>query len=106
MNQEPMLVLDENGTIVIANDAIVELLDRARSDLLGIHFFKLHDSISKNTDLQSDLQTAFHDNTDFSTKTFTLQTIDEEHLFMINGRVIKNEKNYPYRILLHFEKQK
>jgi two-component system CheB/CheR fusion protein len=106
MNGDPMAVLDEDGKMLIANTAFSELGDITQEDVKGTDMLGFHSGITEQTDLNSKLKTALEKSTDFKTQPFEIESPKGKQSFTILGRVIKKDEDFPYRVLLQFEKQR
>jgi two-component system CheB/CheR fusion protein len=106
MNTDPMLVLDKDGKMVIANTAISELIGISQENIRGTDFFDFQVGISEQTDLKSKFKTASKQAKNFITEAFEVKSSDGNQRFRIDGHIIKKDKNFPYRILLRFIKQR
>jgi two-component system CheB/CheR fusion protein len=106
MNTDPMLVLNKEGKMIIANTAISELTGISQEDIQGTDFFDFQSGISDQTDLKSQLKTALNQGKNFKTEAFEVNSSDGKQIFSIHGRIIKKDKDFPYRILLQFVKHR
>ncbi|MDZ7699887.1 MAG: chemotaxis protein CheB [Deltaproteobacteria bacterium] len=102
MNADPMAVLDKEVRIIIANTAFSEIAELTQDELTGMDFVAARPDLSKAADLTAPLKTALEQNRDFETSAFDVKTPEGNQRFRIQGRIIKKDPQFPYRILLHF----
>jgi len=103
VSQDPMVVLDQNSCIVIANTCYSTLMDINLKHLKGMEFispFKKEPSQKK--DLETQLKTAMETNKDFISDTMDFETASGKKSYTIKGSILKKDKSFPYRILLQF----
>jgi len=102
MNQDPMLVLDEGGKIVIANTRYSEITATSPEENLGLDFVASRREIPREIGLKTKLNAALEQGKNFETDTFEIETPEGTLNFKIIGRIIEDTKEFPYRILLQF----
>jgi two-component system CheB/CheR fusion protein len=102
MNEDPLVVLDGKGRIVIANTSYSELMDIDQKDVVGADFAELHENISRKIGLKTKLTAALKSGEDFTTKEFEASTSTGSQNFSMAGRIIEKDQDIPYRILLQF----
>jgi len=103
MSEDPMVVLDKNSCIVIANTCYLTLMDIDRKSLKGMDFISpLKKAPSQKKDLETQLKTAMETNKDFISDMMDFETASGKKNYTIKGSVLKGDKNSPYRILLQF----
>ena len=100
MNPDPMAVLDEDGKVVIANTALsgrmaIDQKEIEGTDLLGTS--KVFNAVQS-----AELKAALEDGRDFTPRGFEMNTPEGEERFTVAGRIMRNDENVPYRILLRF----
>jgi two-component system CheB/CheR fusion protein len=104
MNPSPLAVLDDQARVVIANQALCQVLDISMDSIEGKDVFSLDSLEDKVTDLRAKLEAAMQRNEDFETPTFQLTTSDGNTTYTLQGSVVGQEGGRrPYRILLHFK---
>ena len=102
MNQDPMVVLDHDGNIVIANTALFRLIDFASESAPQKNPVRFPADIFPNAELGERLKNAYENGTDFTTGPAELKTGRGGKQIAIHGRCIENSADSPYRILLRF----
>ena len=106
MNPSPLVVVDEQGRVDIANTALGNLLDTPVHDMEGKDIFSLDNLDKKGTELQAKLRTALNAKQDFVTSPLSLDTSEGEKTFAIQGNIVRRKgEQRPYRILLHFQEK-
>ena len=105
MNSAPMTVLNEEGKIVIANKSFSEIMNVSQKDLHSTDLLDIQSDGMQKIDLASKLKTALKKEIDFTTETFTIDSSVGIYNYKIQGRIIKKEKKFPYRILLSFNRE-
>lgn len=107
MNLAPMTVLDQQGIMMIANTAFYQLMDLPASQTEGINLFNI-DLFSTDKENQetagfkSALQSALAEAKDFENLIYEHNNPKGNRRFVVNGRVIRQKPDAPYRILLCF----
>jgi len=104
MNPDPVAVLDNQGRMVIANTELSSLLNVAQNEIKGMDLLSRQRSIFETIDLTSELKTALDNDTDFTTGSFEINSVEGSQRFALHGRIIKGSDDSPYRILLQFLK--
>lgn len=103
INKDPMVVLDKNSCIVIANTCYIKLMDIDRNCLKGMDFIPhLKKVPSPKKDLETQLKTAMETNKDFISGMIDFETASGKKNYTIKGSILKKDKSFPYRILLQF----
>ncbi len=105
MNPDPIVVLDNNGQVVIANTGFAKMLNIAEKKVNGLDFLSANFSSFESIDLKSKLQAALMKEKDFTTRPFEMKSPKEAQRFTIQGRIIRGGDHSHYRIVLHFVKQ-
>ncbi len=105
MNHEPTAVLDDKGKTVVANTAFSNLMDLPYEQIEGLDMLGSKIGIPRNIGLKSKLKNALSETKDFETPAFSLKTSNNTNKFKIHGRIITQESDTPYRILLKFLEQ-
>jgi two-component system CheB/CheR fusion protein len=106
MNDDPMAVLDESGKMVIANTALSEIMSVSQKEVNGMNLVGFQSGVLKQVTLESKLKTALENGEDFFTDAFEVILSSGKEKFAIKGSIIKLDPDFPYRILLQFEKQR
>ncbi len=100
MNPNPLLVLNGEKRVVIANTALEGLLHLPASEITGRDIFHLLPG-AQDTDLAFKLEAALQKDEDFESRAFKLQTRQEVNVYFIQGSIIRQDKEQrPYHILL------
>jgi len=103
INEDPMVVLDKNSCIVIANTCYSTLMDIDLKHLKGMDFIPpLKKMLSQKQDLKTQLKTAMETNKDFISDIIDFETAFGKKSYTIKGSILKKDKSFPYRILLQF----
>jgi two-component system CheB/CheR fusion protein len=103
INEDPMVVLDKNSCIVIANTCYSTLMDIDLKHLKGMDFIPpLKKMLSQKQDLKTQLKTAMEKNKDFISDIIDFETAFGKKSYTIKGSILKKDKSFPYRILLQF----
>jgi two-component system CheB/CheR fusion protein len=103
IGKEPMAVLDKAGRIVIANTQYTEFMNVDQDNLKGIDFLQSHKELAAKIGLQTKLKTALKEDKDFSSDMIKIKTPSGAKSISITGRVLKKDKDFPYRILIQFK---
>ncbi len=101
IHNDPMVVLNNDGEIVIANTAFVQKLAYPKEDFLNSKLSAIANGVFKKSGLQKKLDDAIANGVDFEAKSLELESNGKRHTFSISGVIIHKE-DCPYRILLHF----
>ena len=104
MNQAPLMVLNEEQAVVIANTALCRLLGGSMQEIEGKGIFSLGALDWSATDLSSKLNKALQEGRDFETASFEVDAPEGKRALFIQGQVVRqgNGKR-PYRILLQLK---
>ena len=104
MNPEPMTVLDEQGKVVVANKSFSTLVNTKPDKIFGMPADKLLHHVALPSNLPQQLKTALSENKGFRTELFETKVSNTVEKRFIQGSIINQEKDFPYRILLNFKK--
>jgi hypothetical protein len=88
--------------MVIANTAFSEIMKISQADIKGKDVYNLQASITDQLKLKSKLENALMKDKDFKTESFAMETPQGKRNFSIDGRIIKSDADFPYRLLLEF----
>jgi len=103
MNNYPLLVLDREGNIVIANTALTDFISLPLDAIEGMSIFDLETPALNGSNILDQLhialEKALNDGKSFSTSPFSISHRKDEE-FIIRGEVIRQPEGDPYRILL------
>jgi two-component system CheB/CheR fusion protein len=102
MSPMPMMVLDKDAKMVIANTAFSEIMKISQEEIKGKDIVNLQGSITDQLKLKSELENALRKGKDFQTEEFDMETPQGVKKFSIDGRIIKSDPDFPYRLLLEF----
>ena len=102
MSPMPMVVLDKDAKMVIANTAFSEIMKISQDDIKGKDIVDLQGSITDQLKLKSKLEIALGKDKNFKTEDFEMETPQGKKRFSIDGRIIKSDADFPYRLLLEF----
>ena len=102
MSPMPMMVLDKDAKMVIANTAFSEIMKISQEDIKGKDIVNLQGSITDQLKLKSKLENALRKDKNFKTEDFEMETPQGKKSFSIDGRIIKSDADFPYRLLLEF----
>ncbi len=103
---DPMVVLDKDCRIVIGNNGFFKLTKMDPKVVFGADFLSIGLDILKMEKLKSKLNTALKDNINFTTEPFGSKLSEGKSNYIIDAKIIKKEKKFPYRILLRFLKER
>jgi len=104
INPEPMAVLDDQGDVMIANKGFAGLVNTEPHKICGMAADKLLEQFALPKDLPQQLKTALKENKGFRTEPFETKGPKGMEKCFIQGNIIKQDKAFPYRILLNFKK--
>lgn len=102
ISENPMVVLDKTGRIVIANTQYTQLMGIDQKKLEGTDFLQSHQKLAGKIDLKRKLKTALETDKSFTSEMIEMESPAGENSFTINGRILKRDQKFPYRILIHF----
>ena len=101
MNPSPLVVLDQQAQVVIANASLCRLLDVSMQDIEGMDIFSFSKADLKGAGLEAQLKAAFEESQDFETRPFSVEGPAGKQTMAIQGQVIRPGDWQPaYRILL------
>jgi len=103
ISENPMVVLDKIGRIVIANTRYTELMGVDQKKLKGTDFLQSHHKFTGKIDLKRKLKAALETGKDFTSEMVEIETPAGENSIAIIGRLLKGDQNFPYRILIQFK---
>ncbi|WP_370527001.1 CheR family methyltransferase [Methylobacter sp. BlB1] len=100
----PLLVLDENLSIITANPAFHKAFNPSHEDLTGQSFFTINRSAWDSDQLRGHLYETLNSNTPFDAFNYTCEcpVIGKKHL-TLNGRLLQQSSTNARRILLAIE---
>ncbi len=101
MNPQPLAVLDDTQTVVIANDAFAAAVERSRKELEGVAFEELPIPDEQDT-LTGELDEAFSGDRDFRAGPIRFST-GSDRGYMLTGQIVREAPELPYRLLLKLE---
>lgn len=104
VNSDPMLVLDEDGKMMIANKVLSELIKISQEDIPGTDLFDFKSDLAVEVELKSRLKTALEQGKGFNTEAFEIDTSDGKQIFSVHGQIIRKESKVS-SILVQFVKQ-
>ena len=102
MNPKPMMVLDKDAKMVMANTAFSKIMKISQEDIKTKSIFSLQESMPDQMKLKFMLENAFLNKKDFKIDDFELKTRLGKKRFHINGRIIGSAADFPCRLLLEF----
>lgn len=102
MNSSPIAVLDKNDKLVIANSVFSTLFNISQKEVRGLDLINLQHRVFKGIDLQPMLAKALEQKSDFTSPVFEIHSTDGNRGFFIHGRIIREDDDFPYHLLLHF----
>ncbi len=104
MNDDPMAVLDAGGRIVVANTAFSRLTGVSQDDVGGADPLAVQNDLLNQADLAPKLNAALDEGEDFDAE-FETSADDGKRRFVVTGRIIKKDEDFPCRILLRITEQ-
>ncbi len=102
MNPTPLAVLDEKHNLVIANRAFNSLMNLTQGEIRDVNALDLAGGALRNTDLQEQLENALNKGENFETREFQMPVQDGTNTMSLQGRIIRQDQDQPYRILINF----
>jgi two-component system CheB/CheR fusion protein len=105
MNIEPLLVLDKDRQVIIANDAFSELTGLTQDEILGKKIFEISEGIFQQKELLEKLKSASEEDNNFRIQGFQSGDSAQKATYELEGRIIQTNEGEPYRILLRFIKK-
>ena len=102
LNSNPMLVIDKNGQMVIANTAFYEVFKSAQTDLENMTIKALNGLLPKQVNLEAFMQTHLEKGRDFTTTAFKLDLSEPTQAYNMTGCLILRNQDDPCHILLRF----
>ena len=103
MSRQPMAVLDDQARLIIANPELYRLLDVSAEQAEGEDFFRLGQRMLERTDLREGLENPLKRGEDFQSTCFTVDEGSRKRTLYTRGRIVPQNTQRPYRILLSFE---
>ncbi len=104
MNPQPLVVLNDDRTIVFANDAFGELVE-ADGSLEGRNLLELDEAFDSASDLRSTLDHAAEAGEDFGGMALTVGAGNGMRNYRISGRIVPWLEGERYRVLLGFAEE-
>ena len=105
MSQEPMAVFDDQSSLIIGNPQLYRLLDVSAEKAEGKDFLRLTQGMLEETDLRNRLEEAIGQGKDFQSTRLTLNGKEERRTLYVQGRIVPQQQQRPYRILLIFKEE-
>jgi len=105
MNPDPMFVLNDNFKVVLCNTSFSKLMGISPEQVSELKITGAQSRFPKHIGLTSKLKKAMKDGKDFETKSFLLKTLEGEQRYAIYSRIIGEDYELPYRILLLLKKK-
>ena len=97
MNPGPLVVLDNDGKLVIANDSFGELFE-----MDGEESFSLFHGALEKTDLKNKVREAMKTGESFETDDFKMESRNGTRKYIIQGEIVPESEGLPCQILLSF----
>ncbi|MDO9263737.1 MAG: CheR family methyltransferase [Desulfosalsimonadaceae bacterium] len=105
MNFAPMVVLDHQGIMVIANTAFYQLMDLSAGETEGVGLFSIEKESIGPAGLKAALQSVLAEGKDFENLTYEQNHPEGKRRFSVSGRMIRHKPDAPYRMLLCFDEK-
>ena len=105
MSHLPMAVLDDGARVVIANPELYRLLEISAEEAEREDFFSLTREKLEDTDLRDRLQNALARGEGFESTRFELSGNEQRRTLFVRGKIVPQQEQQPYRILLTFYKE-
>jgi two-component system, chemotaxis family, CheB/CheR fusion protein len=102
LNPDPVVVLDENGRMIIANTALSKVMNVSPEVIEGKDIADLQTLVNVKADLKLKLKSALKQGKDFKTRAFEIKSSEGKQKYFINARMLKNIDGSKYLILLQF----
>lgn len=106
MNPEAMLILDNEGSMLIANTAFSRIIGIDQQNIRGQKIDNLNKGFRNQINLMEHLKNAIEKGENFITDSFELNKPEGSKKYTIHGRIILKSKEKVYRILLNFKEEK
>jgi PAS domain S-box-containing protein len=100
MNTDPMVVLDAEGKMDIANQAFSKLMGTKQDDISGMDIIGVLDEKTDRPDFAARIRDAVVEGSNFNTEAIAIKTPAERQIFIVEGSILKKRDGSPYRILL------
>jgi two-component system CheB/CheR fusion protein len=102
LNPDPLAVLDENGRMIIANTALSKVIEIPQEEIDGKDMLDLQPLVKITADLKTKMKGALKQGKNFKTRAFEIKSSEGKHKYFIDARLLKNNEDSIYRILIQF----
>ncbi|WP_155323428.1 chemotaxis protein CheB [Desulfosarcina ovata] len=104
MNADPLVVLEQEGTIVLANSAFTDIVKTSPEKVTGMDVFKINSRRLWWADLTANLKRALEKRENFEIITGKRSSSKTEGAYRVIGQIIRLDDDWPHCILLRFAK--
>jgi two-component system, chemotaxis family, CheB/CheR fusion protein len=104
MNADPLVVIDQEGKMIIANSAFADKLKARPEEIKGMDIFKINNHLLGRTDLFANLKEALETGENFEISPGKPSSSKEKGAYRVMGQIIRIDDDWPHRILLRFAK--
>ncbi len=104
MNADPLVVLEQEGTIVLANSAFTDIVKTSPEKAAGMDIFQINSRLPWWADLIANLNKALEKKENFEIITGKRSSSKTEGAYRVMGQIIRLDDDRPHRILLRFAK--
>ena len=106
MNSDPLVVLDQEGQMIIANSAFADMMKLRPDEIEGMDIFKINNRLLGRSGLKADLKAALEKGETFQISPVRKSRSEGIGACEIIGQIIRTDDNLPYRMLLRFIKKR
>ena len=103
LNPQPLLVLDEDGVVTVANDAAVRMLHRPSQSIIGRKLFDDLADARGAASLEEKLSESVSRISEFYGEEMTIGSGAERRRFQVTGRIVPRIGGLAFRLLLAFD---
>ncbi|BBO83203.1 chemotaxis protein CheR [Desulfosarcina ovata subsp. sediminis] len=104
MNADPLVVLEQEGTIVLANSAFTDIVKTNPEKVTGMDIFKINSRRLWWADLTANLKGALEKRNNFEIITGKRSSSKTKGAYRVIGQIIRLDDDWPHCILLRFAK--
>ena len=104
MNADPLVVLEQEGTMVLANPAFTDIVKTSPEKTAGMDIFQINSRLPWWADLIANLNKALEKKENFEIITGKRSSSKTEGAYRVMGQIIRLDDDRPHRILLRFAK--
>ncbi len=105
LNPDPLVVLDREAKMVIANSVFAKVMKIAPDEVEGMDVLKIKNGLIGRSDLKAKLKVALENGKDFQVVASGKTQSAGIEKYIVTGRVICADDERPHQVLLHFTEQ-